>query len=57
MSPGKSPFDTHYKYTRLYCAFTTMFMECKWYEFLKKKTLKEEILYWQPLMNNELKEE
>lgn len=41
-------------YSEIYCRFLIHYNNCKWYEFLKKKTIKDELDWYYPLMKNEL---
>lgn len=42
-----------FKYQHTYCSFVALLQECKWYEFTKKKIIKEQIDFWHLLMINE----
>ena len=44
-----------YKYQITYCSFKVMYGDCKWYEFIKKKTIKEQLNFYYPLMLAEVK--
>ena len=44
-----------YRYQKMYCGFTIMYNECKWWEFKKKKRLKENLDWLYPRMCAELR--
>lgn len=43
-----------YQYQTQYCSFMVLYNECSWYEFRRKKILKEQIDLVFPLMRGEL---
>lgn len=47
------PTGTIYVYTELYQRLAVLYVECKWYEFVKKKIIKEEIGWIYPLYKGE----
>jgi hypothetical protein len=44
-----------YKYQITYCSFKVLYDECKWWQFTKKKIIKEQLDWIYPLMVNESK--
>jgi hypothetical protein len=47
-------FGELYKYRTVYCRFKIMYDDCKWWQFIRKKAIKEQINWVYPLMRNEV---
>lgn len=45
------------KYRVTYCSFKVLLDECKWWQFTRKKIIKEQLSWIYPLMKNEVKTE
>ena len=44
-----------YKYRITYCSFKVLYDECKWWQFIRKKVIKEQLDFVYPLMVREVK--
>jgi len=44
-----------YKYRRIYCSLKIMYDDCKWWQLIRKKFIKEQLEWTYPLMKNEVK--
>jgi len=44
-----------YKYQMTYCSFLVLYNECKWWQFARKKTIREQLDWIYPLMVSESK--
>ena len=44
-----------YANTFLYCGTIILYEECKWWQFTRKKIIRDELNYLYPLMKNEMK--
>lgn len=43
------------KYRINYCSFLVLYNECKWWQFTRKKVIKEQLDWYYPLMRSEVK--
>ncbi len=43
------------KYQITYCSFLILYNECKWWQFSRKRVIKEQLNWIYPLMVNEAK--
>lgn len=44
-----------FKYQMTYCSFVILYEECKWWQFIRKKIIKEQLDWVYPLMVGEAK--
>jgi hypothetical protein len=47
--------NEEYKYQVTYCFLKVLYDECKWWQFTRKKIIKEQLDWVYPLMRNEVK--
>lgn len=50
-----SGIDDLYKCQMAYCKFRILYEECHWWEFTRKKVIKEQLDWFYPLMKGEVK--
>jgi hypothetical protein len=43
------------EYQMTYCSFKILYDECKWWQFIRKRTIKEQLDWVYPLMRGEVK--